>query len=363
MHAKTFDRFHKQRQADQQRGRHAGVREGERLDVAKVKEAWEGFGVNTKMAQARSLAEAYDIDGVPTIGIHGRYTTSPSMGGPRTASATTDTLIAQTAQDRLTAMDRRTFSLTRPACRRAGARGRCPERALAQRAAPVEGRDFFTLAKPRRRAGRRQDRGHRVLLVRLPALLRLRAGARAVDREAAGRTCTSAACRWASTRSRRRTSASTTRGRRWAWSSAMHDEDVHALPHPAQADQQPRRHARLRAGERTWTPPRCRRPGTASACRPAASRPSGSPTTTASTGRPRWASRAASRRSAARSSMLADHRLAGRPRPPRRLIRRARTLLAHSRSDATASVGCGRQRDQPGAERGRCSAASPVRAG
>jgi thiol:disulfide interchange protein DsbA len=65
------------------------------LDVAKVKQAWESFGVRTKMGKARQLADDYGVDGVPMIGIHGRYTTSPSMGGPKECLAATDYLVAQ----------------------------------------------------------------------------------------------------------------------------------------------------------------------------------------------------------------------------------------------------------------------------
>jgi thiol:disulfide interchange protein DsbA len=65
------------------------------LDVAKVKSTWEGFGMTTKVAQAQRLSEDYRVDGVPMIGIHGRYTTSPSQGGMKECLATTDTLVAQ----------------------------------------------------------------------------------------------------------------------------------------------------------------------------------------------------------------------------------------------------------------------------
>ena len=94
MHAKTFDRFHKQGKPINSEADMLAFAQESGLDVAKVKEAWEGFIVNTKMTQARHLAEAYAIDGVPTIGIHGRYTTSPSLDGADCLGAT-DTLIAQ----------------------------------------------------------------------------------------------------------------------------------------------------------------------------------------------------------------------------------------------------------------------------
>ncbi len=65
-------------------------------DTAKVMDTMKGFSVATKMRQARQLAEGYKIDGVPTLGIQGRYMTSPSIAGtPERALAVADQLIAQ----------------------------------------------------------------------------------------------------------------------------------------------------------------------------------------------------------------------------------------------------------------------------
>ena len=94
MHAKTFDRFHKQRKPINSEADMLAFAQESGLDVAKVKEAWGGFAVNAKMTQGQRLVDAYAIDGVPTLGIHGRYTTSPSLNGPDCLGAT-DTLIAQ----------------------------------------------------------------------------------------------------------------------------------------------------------------------------------------------------------------------------------------------------------------------------
>ena len=66
-------------------------------------------------------------------------------------------------------------------------------------------------------AGRRQDRGDRVLLVRLPALQRLRAGARGLGQAAAGRRRLPPRAGLRSARSRSPpSSGSSTRSRRWA---------------------------------------------------------------------------------------------------------------------------------------------------
>lgn len=43
--------------------------------------AFKSFGVNTKASRAKALSEAYKIDGVPALGIHGRFYTGASMTG------------------------------------------------------------------------------------------------------------------------------------------------------------------------------------------------------------------------------------------------------------------------------------------
>lgn len=51
------------------------------IDAAKFSQAFKSFGVNTKLSRGKALSNAYKIDSVPTIGIHGRYFTSASLAG------------------------------------------------------------------------------------------------------------------------------------------------------------------------------------------------------------------------------------------------------------------------------------------
>lgn len=51
------------------------------IDAAKYQEAYNSFGVVTKCGQAEKLSEAYRIDGVPSIGVGGRFLTSPGQAG------------------------------------------------------------------------------------------------------------------------------------------------------------------------------------------------------------------------------------------------------------------------------------------
>jgi thiol:disulfide interchange protein DsbA len=54
------------------------------IDPVKYQEAYNSFGVQTKCTQADKLAEAYDLNGVPTLAIGGRFLTSPSQAGAGT---------------------------------------------------------------------------------------------------------------------------------------------------------------------------------------------------------------------------------------------------------------------------------------
>ncbi len=69
------------------------------IDEAKFGAAMKSFGVNTKVNRAKQLSEGYKIDGVPTLGVHGRFYTSVSTaGGPDKAVAVADFLIQRARQ-------------------------------------------------------------------------------------------------------------------------------------------------------------------------------------------------------------------------------------------------------------------------
>ena len=95
MHAKTFARFHVQRKPINSEADMLAFAQENGLDVAKVKSTWNGFGMSTRIAQAQQLCDDYRVDGVPMIGIHGRYTTGPSKNGMSESLVTTDALVAQ----------------------------------------------------------------------------------------------------------------------------------------------------------------------------------------------------------------------------------------------------------------------------
>jgi len=51
------------------------------IDAKKLADAMSGFAVASKARVATQVAQAYRIDGVPALAIHGRYLTSPEKAG------------------------------------------------------------------------------------------------------------------------------------------------------------------------------------------------------------------------------------------------------------------------------------------
>lgn len=66
------------------------------IDATKFMQLFDSFSIQTKATQARKLAEAYRIDGVPALGVHGRFYTSGTLAGTTDrALQVTDFLIQQ----------------------------------------------------------------------------------------------------------------------------------------------------------------------------------------------------------------------------------------------------------------------------
>lgn len=51
------------------------------VDAAKFQETYNSFTVETRCKQGTKLQDDYNIDGVPAVGIGGRFLTSPAMAG------------------------------------------------------------------------------------------------------------------------------------------------------------------------------------------------------------------------------------------------------------------------------------------
>ena len=74
-----FDAIQKQRKPMQQLDEMKEVLAAAKVDPKAFENAYNSFGVKTQIQRANKLTTAYGIDGVPTLGINGRYTTSPSV--------------------------------------------------------------------------------------------------------------------------------------------------------------------------------------------------------------------------------------------------------------------------------------------
>jgi thiol:disulfide interchange protein DsbA len=71
------------------------------VDRAKFTEAWKSFSVQSKTKRAIQQSQAYDISGVPTLVVDGKYATSVSMtGSPEGLMKTLDDLIVKARAER-----------------------------------------------------------------------------------------------------------------------------------------------------------------------------------------------------------------------------------------------------------------------
>ena len=94
MHRKVFSAIHNERAALAKPDEVSAFMTKNGLDGAKFLEVMNSFSVQTKARQAKQITDAYKIDGVPALGIQGRYYTSGSVAGSNDrALAVADQLI------------------------------------------------------------------------------------------------------------------------------------------------------------------------------------------------------------------------------------------------------------------------------
>jgi len=101
LHRKVFYAIHNERMRLDKPAEIAAFMAKNGVDSAKFLEVFNSFAVVSKARQARQLADAYKIDGVPAIGIQGRYYTSGALAGnPDASLAVADYLIQRVRQTR-----------------------------------------------------------------------------------------------------------------------------------------------------------------------------------------------------------------------------------------------------------------------
>jgi thiol:disulfide interchange protein DsbA len=81
MHKRVFAAIHVQGQRLLTEKAYVDFMAANGVDAGKFAAAFRGFSVNTKANRARQLSDAYKIDGVPALGIQGRFYTSGSLAG------------------------------------------------------------------------------------------------------------------------------------------------------------------------------------------------------------------------------------------------------------------------------------------
>ena len=88
MHAKVFSAIHNDRQRLDQPAEILAFMVKNGVDAAQFSTAYDSFSVQAKVSQATQLAAAYKIDGVPALGVNGRYYTSGSLAGSNQSALT-----------------------------------------------------------------------------------------------------------------------------------------------------------------------------------------------------------------------------------------------------------------------------------
>ena len=94
MHRKVFYAIHNDHQRLDKPADISAFMAKNGIDATKFMEAFGSFTTQTRLRQANQLVEGYKIDGVPAIGIQGRYYTSGTLAGNHEkALAVTDLLV------------------------------------------------------------------------------------------------------------------------------------------------------------------------------------------------------------------------------------------------------------------------------
>lgn len=70
------------------------------LDRAKVEDVFKSFAVGSKVARSKSLAQAYNIQSVPTLIVDGKFVTGSDKVGHNGVAAALDALIAKSRTER-----------------------------------------------------------------------------------------------------------------------------------------------------------------------------------------------------------------------------------------------------------------------
>lgn len=99
MHVKVFHAIHVERNKLANDEAIFGWIAKQGVDVDKFKEAYNSFNVSSQLRKAAQLQQAYDVEGVPSMGVAGRfYTDGPRAGSMINVLNVVDHLVAQSAK-------------------------------------------------------------------------------------------------------------------------------------------------------------------------------------------------------------------------------------------------------------------------
>ena len=101
LHAKVFNTIHTDKQMIDKEASIVAWAEKNGLDRAKFVELYNSFSVQTKARRATQLQDAYKVQGVPALGIAGRFYTDGSLAGTMDrALQVTDYLVGEIRKSR-----------------------------------------------------------------------------------------------------------------------------------------------------------------------------------------------------------------------------------------------------------------------
>ncbi len=100
-HTKVFDAMHKQNVNLANKGKRDEWLKANGIDPVKYAEVEKSFTVNTKVARARQMTQAYKVDSVPRFIVNGKYVISgESAGGNEKIFPTIDQAIAAARKEK-----------------------------------------------------------------------------------------------------------------------------------------------------------------------------------------------------------------------------------------------------------------------
>jgi thiol:disulfide interchange protein DsbA len=101
LHAKVFHTIHRDRDPLNRDAAIFAWADKHGLDKAKFQETYSSFSVTTKARRATQLQDAFKVEGVPALGVAGRYYTDGTLAGNMDrALQVTDYLIAEARKSR-----------------------------------------------------------------------------------------------------------------------------------------------------------------------------------------------------------------------------------------------------------------------